>query len=109
MRGNDNSGKPLVKSFVDMAVYILEFLEFESSKAEVFSFFCRRITNKLEVLLKEILERYSVRKATSGWWGMLALISVLYDMAGEELQSAYIETLLPNILLRFVHSFIFSN
>ena len=58
--------------------------------------------------MKETLEQYSFRKETTAWWGMLALISILYDMAGEELEFEYIKALLPRISLRFVNSFIHS-
>ena len=70
--------------------------------------FCRRIGNELKILLKETLEQDSVRKATTAWWGMLALISILNDMTGEELEFEYVMALLPRISLRFVNSFIHS-
>jgi len=58
-----------------------------------------RIGNILIILLKETLEQDSVRKATTAWWGMLALISILNDMTGEELEFEYVMALLPRILL----------
>jgi len=57
------------------------------------------IENKLKILLKEALEQDSVRKATTAWWGMLALISILNDIAGEELEVEYIKAPLPRIWL----------
>ena len=61
------------------------------------------------MLLKEALEHHGIKKSTSAWWSMLALISILSDMAREELQSEYIKTLFPEMSLGFVHSFIISS
>ena len=84
-----------------------KFLPKES--CSLISYSCREIATKLTIFVKHTIAQDEIRSATSAWWSILALISILNELSNEEQKFGDIERLLARVSLRFAHSIHFSH